>query len=116
MEIRQRKTRTLRVTELRISDEEKNALAQLYQDARYEALLNVMERVCIELETAHFNTPVGDVETVLGGHVLAKSAWLFFQYVQKMVLNAYNTRQGEAEPEAPPSLEDMLQSVEGMAP
>jgi len=113
MEIRHRTTRKLKVTELVISEEEKRQLAQLYQDERYTALLNVMERVCIELETAHFNTPVGDVETVLGGHILAKSSWLFFQYVQRMVLNAYNSREVETEPESPPSLDEMLQGVEG---
>ena len=112
-QIRARKTRKLRVTEPAISAEEKRNLAELYKDARYESLLNVMERACVEVETAHFNTPLGDTETILGGHLLAKGTWLFFQYVQRLVLNAYNTREGEPEPEAPPSLEEMLQSVEG---
>jgi hypothetical protein len=113
MEVRTRKTRTLKVTELTLTAEDRRNLAELHQDPRYASLLNVMERVCIELETAHFNTPVGDVETILGGHVMTKSAWLFFQFVQKMVLNCYNSREQEPEPEAAPSLEEMLQGVEG---
>lgn len=113
MDIRLRKTRTLKVTELVVSSEEKEAMAQLYTDPRYEFLLNVMERACIELETAHFNTSVGDPEGILGGHALAKSAWLFFTWVQKSVLNSYRTREDDEEPVEPASLEDMLQGVEG---
>lgn len=115
MELRQRKTRTLKVTDIKVSDEERMQLADLYQDARYEALLNLMERGCIELETAHFNTSVGDPEAVLGGHLMAKASWLFFQYIQKWVAYAYNAREADRrqaeEPE--PSFEDMVQSVEG---
>lgn len=113
MDLRLRKTRTLRVTEVVPTPEEKEGLAQLYVDPRYEYLLNVMERACIELETAHFNTSVGDVEEILGGHAVAKSAWLFFTWIQKAVLNAYNTREGEPEPVEEASLEDLLQGVEG---
>lgn len=113
MEIRLRTTRTLKVTELKISPEERAGLAQLFNDPRYENLLNVMERACIELETAHFNTSVGNPEEILGGHAVAKAAWLFFTYVQKQVCNAYNTiepEEGQA-PEA--SLDEMLQGVQG---
>lgn len=113
MEIRLRKTRTLKVTEVVMSNEEREGLAQLYTDPRYEFLLNAMERACIELETAHLNTGVGEPEAILGGHALAKSAWLFFTYVQKTVLNSYRTREQEAEPAEPARLEDVLQGVEG---
>jgi hypothetical protein len=113
MEIRLRKTRTLKVTEVAISDEERESLAQLYTDPRYEFLLNVMERACIELETAHFNTSVGDPEGILGGHALAKSSWLFFTWVQKTVLSSYRSREDQEEPPEPAKLEDLLQGVEG---
>lgn len=116
MEARIRKARTLKVTEVAISPEERAGLAQLYLDPRYEFLLNVMERACIELETAHFNTALGDPEAILGGHAVAKAAWLFFTWVQKSVLNAYNTREGEPEGVEPPSWEEMLQGVEGFPP
>ncbi len=112
MELKLRTTRTLKVTEVRPTPAELVQLTDLALDPRYEALLNVMERACIELETAHFNTPVGDPEAVLGGHCVAKAAWLYFTYVQKQVLNAYNSRVGTDEDTPPPSLEDLLQGVE----
>lgn len=112
MEIRLRTTRTLKVTELQLSAEKREMLAQLYDDPRYIALLDAMEMACISLETAHFNTSVGDPEAILGGHAMAKSAWLFFTYVQKQVDNAYHTRAGNEAEVAPPSFEDMIQGVE----
>jgi hypothetical protein len=112
MEARLRTTRTLKVTEIIVTDEEKAQLAQLAADPRYEALLNVMERGCIELETAHFNSNVGDPEAVLGGHCLAKGVWLFFTYVQKQVLNASYTSSEDEGQQAPAKLEDVIQGVE----
>lgn len=112
MDVRLRTTRTLKVTELAIAPDKKEMLAQLYDDPRYLALLDVMEMACISLETAHFNTSVGLPEEILGGHALAKSAWLFFTYVQKQVDNAYHTRTRDEQEVAPPSLEDMIQGVE----
>lgn len=112
MELKIRTTRTLKVTEVLVSPEAQEMLAQLYMDARYQALLDVMERACIELETAHFNTSPGEPEAVLGGHCVIKASWLFFTYIQKQVFNAYSTRTGSEE-EAPekPSLDDMLQGI-----
>lgn len=113
MELNIRTTRTLKVTEVRVSLEAEGQLAELHMNPSYNALLDVMERACIELETAHFNTAVGDPEAVLGGHCIAKSAWLFFTYVQKQVFNAYSRRIGtEEEPTEPAGLDDMLQGVE----
>jgi hypothetical protein len=112
MEARLRTTRTLKVTEIIVTDEEKEQLAQLAADPRYEALLNVMERGCIELETAHFNSNVGDPEAVLGGHCLAKGVWLFFTWVQKQVLNASYTSSTDEGQQAPAKLEDVIQGVE----
>src|SRR5215472_14313027 len=113
MEIRLRKTRTLKVTEIKVSDEEMAELADLYKDSRYQTFLNVMERACIEVETAHFTCPLGDPEGILGGFAVAKACWLFFTYVQRQVQNAYLSRTAEPEeqPEAP-TLDDFLQSVE----
>jgi hypothetical protein len=95
-----------------VSPEEKEQLAQLFTDPRYEALLNVMERACIELDTAHLNTSVGEPEAILGGHAVAKAGWKFFLYVQKQIVSAYNTRTGETEEAPQPTLEDLLQGVE----
>ena len=114
MEIRTRTTRTLKVTELKISDEEKELLAQLYKDSRYEALLNVLERACIEIETAHFSVSMGDPEAILGGFAVAKAAWKLFTFIQQQVYNAFISRAAldEGPEEEPPTLEETLQSVE----
>ena len=113
MEVRLRTTRTLKVTELKISDEEREMMAQLFKDARYEALLNVMERACIEIESAHFSTSQGEPEAILGGFAVAKASWLFFTYVQRQVQNAFLSRAADTEerPE-PPTLDEFLQGVE----
>ncbi|HET6220185.1 MAG TPA: hypothetical protein VFE27_24365 [Acidobacteriaceae bacterium] len=112
MELKIRTTRTLKVTEVRVSPETQELLAQLHMDSRYQALLDVMEQACIELETAHLNTSPGEPEAVLGGHCMAKASWLFFTYVQKQVFNAYSTRTGtEEEPPEKPSLDDVLQGI-----
>jgi len=107
-----RTTRTLRVTEQKLTPEEVGQLAELAMDPRYESLLNVMERACISIDTAHLETPSGDPEAVMGGHCVSKAAWAFFLYVQKQVQNAYLTRTGEEEENRPAaSLDDLLQGV-----
>lgn len=113
MEARLRTTRTLKVTDIEVTPEEIAQLAQLAADPRYVALLNVMERACISIDTAHLNTPVGDPESVLGGHCLSKGVWLFFTYVQKQVLNAsYTGAQEDDVEQSPASLEEVIQGVE----
>lgn len=114
MEIRLRKTRTLKVTELQLSAEKREQLAQLHDDPRYIALLDVMEMACISLETAHFNSSVGNPEEILGGHAVAKSAWLFFAYIQKQVDNAYHTRTVDEDAPPPAALNDLMQGVEAV--
>jgi hypothetical protein len=114
MDVRVRKTRTLKVTEVKISEEECELLAQLYKDSRYQALLNVMERACIEMESAHFSVPMGDPESILGGFAVAKACWYFFTYVQRQVHNCFSSRAADEEegPIEPPTLEEFIQSVE----
>lgn len=114
MDVRARTTRTLKVTEIAVSDEERELLAQLFKDSRYQALLDVMERACIEVETAHFRVSMGDPEAILGGFAVAKASWSFFTYVQRQVQNAYLSRAAAEDegPTEPPTLEEYLQSVE----
>lgn len=112
MDTRLRTTRTLKVTEVEVPPEQREMLAQLYLDPRYEALLDLMERSCIALETAHLNTGVGDPEAVLGGHALTKGVWQFYIYVQKQVMSSYATRASEEDEAPAPSLNDVLQGVE----
>lgn len=88
-------------------------LAQLSIDPRYEALLDLMESACIELDTALINVPTGHPEEILGAHAVSKAAWLFFTYVQKMVLNSAYTRTRDDEATPPPTLEELVQGVEG---
>lgn len=114
MEFPVRKTRTLKVTEVKLSDEKLGMLAQLALDPRYEALLDLMESACVELDTALINVPTGEPEAILGAHAVSKAAWLFFTYVQKQVLNASYTRIRVDSATPPPSLEDLVQSVEGL--
>lgn len=112
MEVLVRTARTLKVTEQRLSPEEQGQLAELALDPRYQALVNVMERACIEIDTGHLNTPPGNPEEVLGGHCVAKAAWSFFVYVQRQVQNAYNARAGESdENQTPVEIDDWLQGV-----
>ena len=113
MDVRLRSARTLKVTEARITAEELELLAQLHQDSRYQALLDVMERACIELETAHLNSPLSNPEEILGGHAVARAAWLFFQYIQKQVIFAFHSRSAaDEEPVTEPTLEEVIQGVE----
>lgn len=109
-----RKTRTLKVTEIKLSEEEISDIALLFTDPRYQSLLNVMERACISIDTAFLETPIGDVETVLGGHAVSKAAWKFFEYVQKQVFSAYHSRTQTAQPVEEPTFADLVQSVEGV--
>jgi hypothetical protein len=111
MDVKVRSARTLKVTDERISDEERANLAQLYMDPRYVALVNVMERSCIALDTCFINASVAQPEEILGAHAVSKAAWLFFTYVQKQVLNCYTMQPGEEEEVPPPSLNDVLQGV-----
>lgn len=109
-----RKTRTLRPTEIKIPADELSLLAGLPGDPRYDALLNVMERACISLDTAHLETAISDPEAILGGHCVSKAGWQFFVYVQKQVQAAYYMRSKEGDDQAPATLEEMLQGVEGI--
>jgi hypothetical protein len=45
---------------------------------------------------------------------VCKGAWNFFVYVQKQVEAAYNMRAGATEAVAEPTLEELLQGVEGI--
>lgn len=110
-----REARTLVVTEVLVSPEEQGELASLYKDSRYQnALLNVMERACISLDTAHINTPLGNRDEILLTFAVAKASWLFFTYVQKHVLNAYNNQSLEPDEKQAPDLSEVIQSLRGM--
>jgi hypothetical protein len=111
MELKIRHTRTLKVTEVNPSREEQAQLAQLWGDPRYNALLNLMERTCIEIDSGLINAPVNDPEGVLGAQCVSKAAWIFFTYLQKKVLNAYQNREVDTEEAPQPQFEELIQGV-----
>lgn len=107
-----RSTRTLKVTDVKLTQEQIVQLARLSLDPGYETLLNVMEAACISIDTALINAAPGQPEEVLGAHAISRAAWQFFTYVQKQVVYAYNSRAGDEEviPERP-SMEDIFQGA-----
>jgi hypothetical protein len=109
-----RTTRTLRVTEVRVDPERERLLAELYKMNYWEALLDEMEASCIQIETCLIDAPIGDPEEILGAHAVTKAAWLFFQHVQKKVYSAYQKHAGQDIPAPKPSLNDLIQSMEGV--
>jgi hypothetical protein len=107
-----RTQRTLSVRDRAFSPEKLQRIARLALDPGYEDLLDIMEMACIEQETALINTPVEQMDRVLGEHCLAKAAWQFFTYIQKQVQNAYTQRTAtDAYDAEEPSEEEHLQSV-----
>ena len=58
--------------------------ALLHSDV-YEDVLDVMEMVCIELETKLINTDPADRAAVLANHQMAKSSWLIFTHLQEKI-------------------------------
>lgn len=72
-----------------------NATARLYAlrvSETWDDLLDVMEQVCIEIETLLINTDADEEAAVLANHKMAKAAWNVFIHMQEKVeeaLNAY---------------------------
>lgn len=95
-----REHRTLSVKDQALTEAELAMLSELSMDPRYQVLLDVMERACIEQETALINCPVEQPERILGEHAVSQAAWKFFTYIQRQVQNAHIHRTGiQAEPE-----------------
>lgn len=58
----------------------------------YPDVLDVLEMVCIEVETELINTNPADEQAVLANHKMAKAAWLMFTHLQEKIdeeSNAY---------------------------
>lgn len=72
-----------------------NAIARLYAlrvSETWDDLLDVMEQVCIEVESRLINTDAEKENEVLANHKMSKSAWMVFIHMQEKVdacLNAY---------------------------
>lgn len=51
----------------------------------YEDVLDVMEMVCIETESALINTDPAEEAAVLANHRMAKAAWQLFVHMQEKI-------------------------------
>ena len=51
----------------------------------YPDVLDVMEMVCIEMETKLINTDAADEQSVLANHKMAKAAWQLFTHMQQKI-------------------------------
>jgi hypothetical protein len=51
----------------------------------YPDVLDVMEMVCIEVETKLINTDPADESAVLANHKMAKAAWQMFTHMQEKI-------------------------------
>jgi hypothetical protein len=60
-------------------------LLNLRNSEVYPDLLDLMEMVCIETESALINTDAADETRVLANHKMAKVAWQFFIHVQEKI-------------------------------
>jgi hypothetical protein len=108
-----RESRTLSLSNVPLSIDEKAQLATLYNDPRYDTLLDVFERGCILQDTKLVNTPAHEEVAVLAEHKLSKAFWELLVWVQAVVLQAHRDITNEPEPErAPVSDEEFFQGVE----
>jgi hypothetical protein len=108
-----RTERTLTLVDLQLTQDAQVQLASLYNDLRYDALLDVIERGCILQDTNLINTPAHDEAKVLAEHKVSKAFWQTFVWIQTQVRQAHLTMTKQAEPEQePPTEEEFLQGVE----
>jgi L-rhamnose mutarotase len=82
--------------ERRVSVTEKitpSAARNLYALSHSETwpdLLDVLERCCIEIESALISVDVKDTVAVLENHKLSKAAWVIFGRMQERIIEAGN--------------------------
>ena len=60
-------------------------LLNLRNSEVYPDLLDVMEMVCIETESALINTDAADEAAVLANHKMTKAAWQIFIHMQEKI-------------------------------
>lgn len=79
-----RTERTFGVTANLTSVQRRN-LHNLENSEIYPDLLDVLEMVCIEVETNLINTDPADEAAVLANHRMAKAAWQIFTHMQERI-------------------------------
>jgi hypothetical protein len=60
-------------------------LMSLRHSEVWDDLLDLMEMACIEKETELINTDPADKEQVLARHIVAKTMWVTFAYMQERI-------------------------------
>jgi len=65
--------------------QERRALFTLRQHDGWPVLLDVIEMVCIEIETDLINTPAEQELAILAKHKMSKAAWQVFTHLQEKV-------------------------------
>lgn len=81
-----RTERSFGVTAQLTSAQRRNLLALMNSEV-WPDLLDVMEMVCIEVETKLINTDPANEADVLANHRMAKAAWQVFTHMQEKVAN-----------------------------
>jgi hypothetical protein len=79
-----RTQRTFGVT-AHLEPEQRRNLLNLQRSETYPDLLDVLEMVCIEMETQLINTDADDEKSVLANHKMAKAAWQMFTHMQEKI-------------------------------
>lgn len=79
-----RTERTLGVT-AGLKPTQRRNLTMLKDSELYPDLLDVMEMVCIEVESNLINTDAADESAVLANHKMAKAAWQIFVHMQEKI-------------------------------
>jgi hypothetical protein len=69
----------------RLDHEDRRALFVLRQHDGWPVLLDVMEMVCIELETELINTAPENEAAILAKHKMSKAAWQVFTHLQEKI-------------------------------
>lgn len=79
-----------------------NATARLYAlygTETWQDLLDVMEQVCIEIETDLINTAASDEAAVLANYRMSKAAWMVFTHMQQKVIECFNAYLSKVTPQ-----------------
>jgi hypothetical protein len=93
-----RTERTFGVT-AELQPTQRRNLYNLVRSEIYPDLLDVLEMVCIEVETKLINTDPADEKSVLANHRMAKAAWQMFTHMQeKLDIEAKNFLASVAKP------------------
>lgn len=79
-----RTERTFGVT-AELEPQQRRNLLSLLNSEVYPDLLDVLEMVCIEMETRLINTDAAEESAVLANHKMAKAAWQIFTHMQEKI-------------------------------